>query len=235
MLDKAQRRMTPQEFYAWQEPMDEKYELVDGYPLEMTPATRRHDQIVLNIIAEIGSQLHGSDRHGFTSAITIATRPKTRRRADVGVDCGPYRDEDYAASNPKLVVEVLSSSDELNPSAKINEYKALDCLDHILVIEPDAPRVLFCTRGDDHLWDASLAEGLDATVDIPDLGITLKLEQVYADLDVPFSTRFQTLQRGKRSLRICPAQSVIRRWARCSNPYLGRTNKVCAEHSDLFG
>jgi Uma2 family endonuclease len=189
MLDKAQRRMTPEEFYAWQEPMDEKYELVDGYPVKMTPVTRRHDQIVVNIIAEIGSQLRGSDCHGFTSAITIATRPETRRRADVGVDCGPYRDEDYAAGNPKLLVEVFSSSDELDASNRISEYKALDCLDHILVIEPDAPQVLRCTRGDDRSWDTTLAEGLDATVNIRGLGITLKLEQVYADLDVPFSIR----------------------------------------------
>jgi Uma2 family endonuclease len=190
MHDKAERPMTPEEFYAWQEPMDEKYELVDGYPVKMTPAeTRRHDQIVVNIIAEIESQLHGSDCHGFTSAITIATRPETRRRADVGVDCGPYRDEDYAASNPKLVVEVLSSSDELDQSNKVNEYKALDCLDQLLVIEQNAPQVLCCARGYDHSWDATLAEGLDATVNVPGLGITLKLEQVYADLDVPFSTR----------------------------------------------
>ena len=53
MLDKAQQRMTPEEFYAWQEGMDERYELVDGYPvprcpdIEMMPgASKRHDRIV---------------------------------------------------------------------------------------------------------------------------------------------------------------------------------------------
>ena len=107
MLDKAQRRMTPEGFYAWQEAMDEKYELVDGYPLMSPPGTRRHDQIVVNLIANLGNQLAGTDFQGFTSAITIATAPRTRRRADLGVDCGPFRDEDYAASKPKLVVEVL--------------------------------------------------------------------------------------------------------------------------------
>ena len=44
MLDKQPRRMTPEEFYAWQQPMNEKYELVDGCPAKMmTGASRRHD------------------------------------------------------------------------------------------------------------------------------------------------------------------------------------------------
>jgi hypothetical protein len=30
MFGKIERRMTPEESYAWQEEMDEKYELVDG-------------------------------------------------------------------------------------------------------------------------------------------------------------------------------------------------------------
>ena len=64
MLDKPRRRMTPEEFYAWQETQEDKSELVDGYPVPrwpdvemMTGASRRHDQIVMNLIGEFGRQL----------------------------------------------------------------------------------------------------------------------------------------------------------------------------------
>ena len=44
MLDKRRRRMTPEEFYTWQQPMEEKYELVDGFPC-------RNDDIGVHIDA----------------------------------------------------------------------------------------------------------------------------------------------------------------------------------------
>ena len=101
MLDKAQRRMTPEEFYAWQEAMDEKYELVDGYPVErcpdtkmMTGARRRHDQIVWNFLAELKVQLRGKPCRGFTSDTAVKTATG-RRRPDAGVECGELDDESF--------------------------------------------------------------------------------------------------------------------------------------------
>src|SRR5687768_719985 len=106
MVDKAQRRMTPEEFYAWQEPMDEKYELVDGYAVKMRAgASRRHDQIVVNVLAELHRQLRGTNCRAFTADTAVATRQGSRRRPDAGVECGPRRDDDYAATEPKLVIE----------------------------------------------------------------------------------------------------------------------------------
>ena len=98
MLDKAPRRMTPEEFYAWQEPMDEKYELVDGYPVPrcpdiemMTGASKRHDRIVLNVLAELRNQLRGKACHGSTSDTAVRTS-RGRRRPDAGVECGERDD-----------------------------------------------------------------------------------------------------------------------------------------------
>jgi Uma2 family endonuclease len=87
MLDKLERRMTPEEFYAWQETIDERYELVDGYPVKMmTGASRRHDQIVVNLIGEIGRQLRGSACRPFTADTAVRTFPATRRRPDAVIE-----------------------------------------------------------------------------------------------------------------------------------------------------
>ena len=74
--------------------MDEKYELVDGYPVPrcpdiemMTGASRRHDQIVFNILGELGNQLRGSPCRGFTADTAVRTT-EGRRRPDAGVECG---------------------------------------------------------------------------------------------------------------------------------------------------
>jgi hypothetical protein len=79
MLDKLERGMTPEEFYVWQETADEKYELVEGYPVKMmTGPSRRHDQIFVNVLAEIRNQLRGTDCRGFTADAAVATGPRTR-------------------------------------------------------------------------------------------------------------------------------------------------------------
>jgi Uma2 family endonuclease len=184
MLDKAQRRMTPEEFYTWQEGMDEKYELVDGFPVKMmTGASRRHDQIVLNVLAELRNQLRGTNCRGFTADTTVVTMPGTRRRPDAGVECGPLRDNDYAANEPKLVVEVLSpSTREYDLFNKIQEYKGLESLQYVLFIEPHIPQAFLWSRGQDSTWSDTLIEGLEAEIALPGVGVSLKLDDVYAGL-----------------------------------------------------
>src|SRR4051794_3867032 len=102
MLDKRQRRMTPEAFYAWAEPLDEKYELVDGFPVRRTPdlemmtgASKRHDRIVWNLIGAIGNQLRAGPCHGFTSDTAVRTSPLSRRRPDAGIECGARDDQSH--------------------------------------------------------------------------------------------------------------------------------------------
>ena len=189
MLDKAPRRMTPEEFYAWQETMDERYELVDGYPVPrcpdvemMTGASRRHDQIVFNILSELGRQLRGSACRGFTADTAVRTAAG-RRRPDAGVECGTLDDESYEAGEVRMVIEVLSpSTRDLDTFGKLDEYKAVDSIDHILLVEPNAPQAILWSRAADRAWSHARVEGLEASINVASLGITLKLEELYSGL-----------------------------------------------------
>jgi hypothetical protein len=51
--------MSVDEFLAWAQTQEWRYELVDGVPVAMDRAKRRHDRIVLNTLCELGSQLRG--------------------------------------------------------------------------------------------------------------------------------------------------------------------------------
>ena len=189
MLDKAQRRMTPEEFYAWQEAMDEKYELVDGYPVPrcpdtemMTGARRRHDQIVWNVLAELKVQLRGKPCRGFTSDTAVKTA-KGRRRPDAGIECGELHDESFEAGEVRMVAEVLSpSTRELDMFGKLDEYKAIESMDHVLLIEPNEPRAILWSRQPDRSWNHTDFQGIDAEIEVRAIGITLRLEEVYSGL-----------------------------------------------------
>ena len=64
MAEAARRRMTPEEFFRWQEGQDEPFELVDGVPIPkhrmMTGASVQHDRVTVNVIIALGNQLRGS-------------------------------------------------------------------------------------------------------------------------------------------------------------------------------
>jgi Uma2 family endonuclease len=184
MLDKLERRMTPEEFYAWQETVDEKYELVDGYPMKMmTGANRRHDQIVVNLIAEISRQLRGTACRTFTSDTVVRTLPYVKRRPDVGIECGRMEEESFEAGDVKLVIEVLSpSTREFNLYGKLDEYKSVATMQYVLLVEPNAPEAMLWSRGASGSWSYVNLEGLETSIDLSSLGLSLKLADIYGDL-----------------------------------------------------
>ncbi len=56
MADPALRRLTIEEFSAWQEKQPDLYELVGGRPQSMAGAKNVHDDIVVNILADLKNQ-----------------------------------------------------------------------------------------------------------------------------------------------------------------------------------
>jgi hypothetical protein len=48
MSEPARHRLTVEQFYGWVQGLDARYELVDGAPVLMAGANRRHDRVVIN-------------------------------------------------------------------------------------------------------------------------------------------------------------------------------------------
>src|SRR5260370_41695970 len=109
MPEVAPRRWTVEEFFAWQERQPERYELVDGFPMRMMAGAKNvHDDIVVNVLAELRNQLRGGGCRPFTSDGSVETKPGQIRRPDVGVDFGRRDPNATKATSPRGVVEVLS-------------------------------------------------------------------------------------------------------------------------------
>src|SRR5580692_2022766 len=109
MSGPALQRWTVEQFFEWQARQTERYELVDGFPVRMMAGARNvHDDIVVNLLAELRTQLRGSGRRPFTGDGSIETIPGQIRRPDAGVDCGQRDPESMQAALPRMVAEVLS-------------------------------------------------------------------------------------------------------------------------------
>lgn len=191
MSQPIERHWTIEQFFAWQESQPDRYELVNGYPVRMMAGAKRvHDRIVVNLLYQLTGQLRGKTCQPFTGDSSIETLPGQIRRPDVGVDCGPFDPNALKAAEPRLVAEVLSpSTRDFDTLEKLAEYKSVASLDVIIYVEPNAPEVVTWSRAADRSWERTHADGLDAEVALPDLGVTLRLADLYDGITFPAGPR----------------------------------------------
>ena len=189
MADAARLSMTPEDFFVWQRDQDELYELVDGHPVPrhrmMTGASMQHDRATVNIIGSLYAQLRGTLCRPTTADIAIRTSIRGLRRPDAMVECAPLVPDTYEAREPRLVVEVASpSTTSIDQIRKVEEYKRHPILACILLVETLKPQALLYRRGADG-WEIETFEGLEVTIDLPDICAALAMADIYDGFTFP--------------------------------------------------
>ena len=184
MSEAARRKMTADEFYAWVRTRTEgRYELVDGEPVMMAGATNRHDRVMRNAMRHLGNHLDRYPCQPFSNGIYIVIPAGNRRQADVGVDCGTPDDMSMDADMPTMVLEVLSpTTRQFDRFEKVEEYKTVPTLQHIVLVDPDYPQVRVFNRLPDRSWTSTRLAGLDAELELPRIDFRLPLRALYAGL-----------------------------------------------------
>jgi len=103
---------------------------------------------------------------------------------DLGVDCGRPEDHSLMAQQPSLLVEVLSpATGGFDVTVKLSEYQSVSCVDHILFVDTENPRVHLYSR-DEGAWKSRLVSGLDAVIQLEKLNVTLGLRDIYDGLEL---------------------------------------------------
>ncbi|MEI7607706.1 MAG: Uma2 family endonuclease [Rhodospirillaceae bacterium] len=180
----ARRTLTPDEFFDWLTGQEGRYELVDGVPMAMTGANRRHDRIVVNGLVALGARLKGRKCHPFTADTAVRITSGNIRFPDFGIECGRPPDRSIAAAERRLVAEVFSpSSKTFDETEKLEEYKSVPGLDHILLIDPDWPQARLWWRDGEGPWQSRRESGLEAVVAFPALDVALPLAELYDGLE----------------------------------------------------
>ena len=178
--ERATERMDVDAFLAWSLGKLDRYELLDGAPHMMARAKRRHDRVVTNVLFLLRGQLSGKPCEPFSGDTAVVIPNGNVRLPDAGVDCGQADDEDLKASDPRLVVEVLSPSTRyFDMFGKLDEYKTVPTMAYIVLIDPDAPQATVWSRAGAE-WTFATVRGLDAVISLPALDLTLPLSELYA-------------------------------------------------------
>ncbi len=178
------RKLTPDEFFDWLAGQETRYELVDGEPMAMAGAERRHDRIVVNGLVSLGVQLRGRKCQPFSADTAVRIPSGNIRYPDFGVDCGPFVDKSMTASEPALVAEVFSPSSRLfDCTEKLEEYKSVPSLAHIILIDPEWPQARYWWRDVEGSWQSRRETGLDAVIELAALELKVPLADLYTGLE----------------------------------------------------
>ncbi len=200
------RRYTLEEYFALDGVSDVRYEYwdgllvpqggwetdADGHVLGMAGGTDVHNDVVCNLIREMGNALKGTAcKVGGPDLRVRSPRSGRYHYPDVSVTCGPrVFDPPQSRStiaNPQVLVEVLSpSTADMDRGEKFRENIEIGSLQQYVLVAQDRPRVETFHRTADGGWAVGpWAEGLGAAVAFPSLGVTLPLAEVYAGVTFP--------------------------------------------------
>jgi Uma2 family endonuclease len=180
-------RLTEAEYLALDRANPYRSEYIGGEMFAMAGGTLRHTALAARCIVELNSRLAGRGCTVFSSDARVRT-PRTASHVypHVSVVCGEVRTQPNASDvliNPAIVVEVLSpTTRDYDKGAKFELYREIDSLTDYLLVDSDDPKVVLYSRQPDNSWILREVSGLQTSIAIPSLSITIDLPQIYGDL-----------------------------------------------------
>ena len=161
-----------------------KHEFHDGQVLAMAGGSPRHNYVCVAIVAALRDRLRTTPCFPLGSGQRIATPDGLYTYPDGAVFCGTLDAPDgQTATNPVVLIEVLSDATRAyDRGEKLDRYKAIPSLRHVLLVETDAVDVEVWTRSESGWVRAVSVRGEDV-VALPAIDVTLPVAELYDGID----------------------------------------------------
>ena len=175
--------MTQDDFFAWAESQDGRYEFDGIQPIAMTGGTMNHGVIADNIRAELKQRLRGSRcRSVSPDGGGVQTVGKRLRYPEATVTCSQFAGPDRIIPKPVIVFEVVSESTRrIDQVFKLREYHAVSSIKRYILVEQTGAALTVHARQNDEPWVTTvLGEG--DVVPLPEIGIEIPVAAIYDDV-----------------------------------------------------
>ena len=173
-----------EDYLAGERDVDIRSEYVDGKIYAMAGASRTHNTISMSFAAFIDNNLKDSCRV-WQSDIKVTIQNQNQHFGyypDIMAACEEGEADEYACTNPVLIVEVLSNSTErVDLKEKFDNYTSIPSLLEYVVVSQDVPLVRLFRRHTAWEQESYRAEE------------TFSLESL--DLDVPVNQIYQRVRK----------------------------------------
>jgi Uma2 family endonuclease len=171
-----------EEFLAWEERQELRWEFDGLAPVAMNGGTANHESIGGMLRALLHEKLKGRPCRPWGPTFKIEVNGRVRY-PDAFVTCAPLVGNQTIARAPVVVFEVLGPSTSYTDRiVKLRDYQATASIQRYVILEQDSiAATVFARRGEDWIATAHTAEDRLA---MPEIGIELSLAEIYADVDL---------------------------------------------------
>ncbi len=176
----AKSPLTFEQFLAFAEGRNGKWELIDGVPVAMSPERVAHGDMKYRVARALDEAISRSKRpcRFVLDSAAVKVDAKNSCQPDVMVYCGEAVSSDALfIPNPIIVVEVLSPSNALRDLRdKLAGYFKVESVAHYLIVDPDEVLVIHHQRHGGDILTRILREG---TMTLDPLGLELAVADFY--------------------------------------------------------
>jgi Uma2 family endonuclease len=176
-------RMSKAAFIEWNAAEEQRCELVGGRVVMMPGVSRVHGRIVRRLVIALIGRLNPRQWE-VIAEFGLDAGPDTLRYPDIIVDRAGGSDKDRVASEPVLLVEVLSPSTAATDLGdKAAEYLQIPSVAAYIVLSQDEPKAWLWSRTDRTFTPRpEVLVGTEAVIQVASLDLQLPLLEVYADI-----------------------------------------------------
>jgi Uma2 family endonuclease len=178
-------KLTPEEYFAWEEQQEVKHEYFDGEVYAMSGGTREHSRIAVNLTALLDNHLGEGDCQVLNSDARIKIQDSSKYTyPDLSVTCDERdRQTTQYITYPCLIIEVLSPSTEAyDRGNKFELYRRSSTLREYALVSVDKIAIDLYRKDDLNRWQAIYYRDGD-TVELESIDLTFPIERIYRGIE----------------------------------------------------
>ena len=186
MNEPLRKPWTQEQFFAWAEAQEGRFEFDGFQPVAMTGGTAGHSVVMRNLHRALDSRLRSSSCQQLGPDAGLQTVGDAVRYPDALVTCSKF---DLAARTiPGVVVvfEILSgSTSRIDRIVKLREYAAVPSIRRYVILESTSVGLTVMERnGPDEVWRVTSLTN-DDVLRMPEIGIEIPLSEMYDGISFP--------------------------------------------------
>jgi Uma2 family endonuclease len=177
--------MSVQDFLSWEPGDHQTYELVDGLPRAMAPTSATHGLLQAELGAVIRNHLR-STRPNCRLLANPGVIPRLLsahnvRIPDLGVTCSPVLRGQVVLTDPVLLIEILSPSNQVETWSNIWAYTTIPSVQEILILHSTRVGAELLRRRADGFWPERTDDiSADGDLLLESIGFAIGLTELYS-------------------------------------------------------
>lgn len=174
---------TDEQFLAWEERQELRFEFDGVGPVAMTGGTLVHDAIQIGLVSALHGRLRGTRCRVHGNSLKVLVMDSIRY-PDAFVTCGPVRSDSTVLREPVVIFEVISKSTaRTDRMVKNREYAGTRSVRRYVILEQEAVEATMFERTESGDWVGHILAP-DAVLHMPEIGVTLPLADIYEGIDL---------------------------------------------------